>query len=633
MHKLGLHLRRGVLVYALGCVCVLWLLAAVTAPVFAQDDVSFTAEVDRTTISTDDFLTLTLTVTGTFEQLGEPQLPFLSGLSVVGSSRSSQFSMVNGVVSARTVFTYRLQPSGPGTFTIDPVTILVNGSSYQTEPITIEVTQGAAPTPTRPAPPPGDSSGDTALAPGGLSGQDFYVEAAVDNATPVVGQQIIYYFRFYQAVNLFNQPRVEWPSFSGFWTKDLSPNNVYEQIAAGRQYRVTEVRWALFPIAASGTGAASTDQVAIEPTTLTIPGDFLSRDLVLQTEPVAVDVQPLPDAMPPDFAGAVGQFQIEAWVEPAETRVNEPVTLFVRVSGTGNLTTLPDPTAGAETVLPDWRVYDPQTTTNVGQDGDTIRGDKLYERLLVPKVEGELSIPSFALTYFDPQADEYRQVETEPLVVPIAPGENLAPGIAPNGENKQDITVLGSDIRHIKAAPPSLAMHRTPLLAQPIYWLGWVVPLLAVVGAWTWDRRQRRLSSDVAYARAQRARRLARKRLAQARKQAQEDQDATYAAVASALNDYLGDKFNLPSAGLTRDTIRDTLTAQAIPDDLVERTLACLDWADSGRFAPIPASPLPVEQGSAGGPPTGAAAIGDAGELVAAAETILTELEQAIRGT
>ena len=628
MHKLDLRL------YLSACVCVLWLLMAVTAPVFAQDDVSFTAEVDRTTISTDDFLTLTLIVAGTFEQLGEPQLPFLSGLAVVGSSRSSQFSMVNGVVSARTVFTYRLQPSGPGTFTIDPVTILVNGSTYQTEPITIEVTQGAAPTPTRPAPPPDDGSGDTALAPGGLSGQDFYVEAAVDNATPVVGQQIIYYFRFYQAINLFNQPRVEWPSFSGFWTKDLSPNNVYDQIAAGRGYRVTEVRWALFPIAASGTGAVATDQVVIGPTTLTIPGDFFNRDLVLQTEPVVVDVQPLPDAMPPDFAGAVGQFQIEAWVEPVEARVNEPVTLFVRVSGTGNLTTLPDPTAGAETIIPDWRVYDPQTTTNVGQDGDTIRGDKLYERLLVPKVEGELSIPSFALTYFDPQANEYRQVETEPLVVPVAPGENLPPGIAPNGENKQDITVLGSDIRHIKAAPPSLAMHRTPLLAQPIYWLGWVMPLLAVVGAWTWDRRQRRLSNDVAYARAQRARRLARKRLAQARKQAQEDQDATYAAVASALNDYLGDKFNLPSAGLTRDAIRDTLTAQAIPDDLVERTLACLDRADSGRFAPIPASRPINPQDVARQTPAGVTiAVGDAGELVAAAETILTELEQAIRGT
>ncbi len=600
-------------------ICVLFLLAP---SALAQGGVSVRAEADRTAISTDDLLTLTVSVAGDFQQLGEPQLPLMGGFNVVGSSRSSQFSMVNGVVTARAVFTYQLQPTGPGTFTIEPITILVNGTPYQTDPIAVQVTQpggqGAAPTPTVPEPAPGQ--GPAAAAPGGLVGQDLYVEADVDNPTPVVGQQIIYRFRFYQAVNLFNQPQLTWPTFSGFWTENLSPNNVYEQAAGGRRYRVTEVRRALFPTAAGA--------VTIEPARLTIPGDLFSGDILLQTEPVSVDVQPLPPGAPAGFAGAVGQFEIEAWVEPTEIRVNEPVTLFVRVSGKGNLSTLPDLTEGIEPLLPDWRVYDPQTTTDVGQDGDTIRGEKRIERLLVPKVEGALSIPSFLLTYFDPQAGAYRQIETEPLVVQVAPGENVAPGPALPGSDKQEITLLASDIRHIKAAPPALATGRTPLLGQPLYWLGWVVPPLAAVGAWTWERRRRRLSSDVAYARALRAQRLARQRLAQARKQARADhvphcrdtpvsgwravpgEDAAYATVARALTDYLGDKFNLPAAGLTRDAIASRLSPLA-SRPLVDRVLACLDWADSGRFAP-------------------AAAGRDVGELVTTAEALITELEHAI---
>jgi hypothetical protein len=579
-------------------ICVLFLLAS---SALAQGGVSVTAEVDRTTIATDDLLTLTVTVAGDYQQLGEPQLPLIGGFNVVGSSRSSQFSMVNGVVTARTVFTYGLQPTGPGTFTIEPITILVNSAPYQTDPITVQVTQGAAPTPMAPEPAPGQ--GPAAPAPGGLVGQDLYVEADVDDPTPVVGQQIIYCFRFYQAVNLFNQPQLAWPTFSGFWTENLSPNNVYEQAAGGRRYRVTEVRRALFPTAGG--------QVTIEPARLTIPGDLLSGDIVLQTEPVAVDVQPLPAGAPAGFAGVVGQLEIEAWVEPGEARVNEPVTLFVRVSGKGNLSTLPDPTEGIDLLLPDWRVYDPQTTTDVGQDGDAIRGEKRIERLLVPKVEGALSIPSFLLAYFDPQAGAYRQVETGPLLVQVAPGESTAPGPLLPGGDKQEITLLASDIRHIKAAPPALATGRTPLLGQLLYWLGWVVPPLAAVGAWTWERRRRRLSSDVAYARAQRARHLARQRLAQARKQARLDQDAAYAAVARALTDYLGDKFNLPAAGLTRDAIAFRLSPLA-SRPLVDRVLACLDWADSGRFAP-------------------AAAGRDAGELVATTETLITELEKALQ--
>jgi hypothetical protein len=436
-----------------------------------------------------------------------------------------------------------------------------------------------------------------------MAGQDVYIEADVDNPTPVVGQQIVYRFRFYQGVNLFDQPRLEQPTFSGFWAQDLTPNNVYDQVVANRRYRVTEVRWALFPTAAG--------QITIEPSQLTIPGGFFNRDTTLSTEPVDVNVRPLPEGAPEGFAGAVGQFEITAWAEPTETRVNEPVTLFVRVSGVGNLNALPDPTAGAEERLADWRVYDSQTTTNTGQDGDTIRGDKVFERLLVPKTEGDLSLPPFALTYFDPQAGAYRQIETQALVIHVAPGENLVPGPLPAENDKQDVVLLAGDIRHIKSAPPALATQRTPYLERPLYWLGWIAPLLAVVGVWTWERRRQRLSSDVAYARAQRARRLARKRLAQARKQAQEDEDAAYAAVARALGDYLGDKFNLPSAGLTRDAIRQALGQHAVPETLIERALAGLDWADSGRFAPI-------------------AAGRDVGELIDEAEDIVAELERSI---
>jgi hypothetical protein len=580
------------------------LLLIVAAPVLAQGNVTVTAEVDRTGVSTDDLLTLTLTVAGDFQQLGEPQLPLLTGFNLAGSSRSSQFSMVNGVVTARTVFTYRLQPTAPGSLTIEPITVQVNGSAFQTEPITVEVVQGTAPPPTsQSAAPAGEEP--SVPPPGALEGQDFYVATDVDNPSPFVGQQIIYRFRFYQAVNLFNQPLLNLPAFSGFWTEALAPNRVYEQTAAGRLYRVTEVRQALFPTAAG--------PVTLEPATLTIPGDFFSRDVVLESQPIEVNVQPLPAGAPEDFEGAVGQFEISAWVEPAETRVNEPITLFVRIQGAGNLNALPDPTAGAESLLSDWRVYDPQITTNVTQEGDEIKGEKLFERLLVPRRDGQLDLPSFGMVYFDPETGTYERAATEPLTVQVAPGEGDSSGPFPNAGGKQDVVVLGSDIRHIKAAPPALATRRPQLLGRPLYWLGWILPLLAVAGVWAWDRHRHRLSSDVARAaiRSQRARRLARKRLAQARQQARQDQDAAYAAVARALTDYLGDKFNLPAAGLTRDAICQTLAARNVPDDLIARTLSCLDWADSGRFAPV-------------------AAGRGADALIAAAEAILGELEQTI---
>jgi hypothetical protein len=578
---------------------VIALLLNLAAPAFAQDDITFTASVDRTSVTTDEFLTLELRLAGAFNRSSQPQLPPLDGFAVLGSSQSSQFSIVNGAMSSQVVFTYRLQPIKTGTLTIPAVSIQMGSQTYQTEPITVEVAQGAAPQagqPTVEAPP-------DATAPSQLAGQDLYVEADVSKVKPVVGQQIIYRFRLYQAINLLRQPSLDWPDFTGFLGYDLSPNNQYYHQTAGRRYLVTEVRRALFPTARG--------EVTIGPAALTIPGDLFNRAVQLQTDPVAVDVRPLPDGdeAPAAFAGAVGQYEIEAWVEPAESRVNEPVTLFVRVTGVGNVSTLPDPTEGMEDALTGWRVYDPQVTTNVGQDGDFIRGEKLFERPLVPRTEGELIIPSFGLVFFDPEVNEYCQMQSEPLVVQVAPGEAQAPGPVVVGTGKQDVIVLASDIRHIKPAPPALMTGRTSLLAQPLYWVGWGMPLLTVAGTWLWDRRRRYLAHDVAYARAQRARRLARRRLSEARKLVTADEDAAYAAVACALTAYLGDKWNLPAAGLTRQGIRQTLTASSVPDDLVDRLHLCLDWADSGRFAPV-------------------AAGRDAGDLIEQAEAVIAQLEE-----
>jgi hypothetical protein len=583
------------------------------------DDIQLTATVDRTSISTDQTLTLQVTLAGAFRNANKPQLPPLDGFAVVGSSQSSQFSLVNGQLSSKVIFTYRLQPTKTGQLTIPAITIQMRGQTYETDPIAVEVTQGQAPAPQQPS--RGQAPEDVQT-PQELAGQDLYVEASVDTAAPVIGQQIIYSFRVYQGVQFFNQPQLSWPEFTGFLSYDLSPNHQFYQKAAGREYLVTEVRRALFP--------TTEGEVSIEPSILTIPGDFFNETVKLATQNVTVDVRPLPEGAPEAFSGAVGAFEIEASCEPTQTRVNEPVTLVVRVWGKGNVNTIPDPTQGAAEAadgaaeaLAGWRVYDPQVTTDIQQEGDAIQGEKRFERLLVPKVEGTLTLPRFKFAYFDPASGEYRHIETEPLNVVVNPGEAQEPGPVVIGNNKQDVVVLGSDIRHIKPAPPALPLATSPSpktwrgklsLAHPLYWIGWSLPLLAVIGTWAWDRRRRYLQQDVAYARKQRAPKLAHKRLNEARKLANDEgtaADTTYAAVARALTHYVGDKFNLPSAGLTRDAIRRALIQHRVPEAAVARALTCLDWADSGRFAPV-------------------AAGRNAEDLVQEAEDVIVEIEKAV---
>jgi hypothetical protein len=277
------------------------------------------------------------------------------------------------------------------------------------------------------------------------------------------------------------------------------------------------------------------------------------------------------------------------------------------VTGSGNLTLVPDPTAAIEIEMPEWRVYEPQITTNVTQDGDTIGGEKVFERLLVPRNAGELIIPAFHLTYFDPKAGEYRSAGTAPLTVRVAPGDSGAHPV-PDSNFKQEIDVLGTDIRHIKVAPPSLITDRTLIIEQPVYWLVWTLPLLAMISVWVSKHRRQRRASDAAFARARDAGPLAHKRLAQARKLARDDEDVAFAAISRAITDYLGDVLDRSSAGLTHDSIQHALSSRRAPAELVERTLVCLDWADSGRFSPEAAGK-------------------DAHELIDYADSVIDELE------
>jgi hypothetical protein len=541
--------------------CLFILIAA--GPGVAQAGVNVSAEVDRHTLSIDEQLTLTVTVAGSFDQISDPQLPALSGFRVLGSSRSSQFSMVNGVVTSRILFIFRLQPTQAGTLILPPATIQVNGASYRTEPISIEVTSGTLPSATSP-------SAATGAAPS--SGPDLFVEAGVDNRTPFLGQQITYRFRFFQATTVFRQPELQWPDFSGFWAETLTPDDVYQQTIDGRDYRVTQVRQALFPTAVGELG--------IQATTLKIPGSVFDDNKVLVTDPITVNVQPLPEGAPA-FDGAVGQYRISATLEPQTVGTNEPVTLRVRLWGTGNISALSDPAEQLLQDLADWRVYQAQVNTNVNREGSAIQGEKLFERLLVPKLAGDLELPAISFVFFDPQAAAYQQIETEPFKIHVTSdgAASLSPTAGPFEGN--------GDIRHIKPAPRELATRRSSIFQQPVYWLGWALPFAVLAGVWSWQRRRERRGANPARDRSKNAYLVARRRLKQARMQAVQGQESSYATVSKAMTRFVGDKLNLPTSRLTRDTIREKLTDCGVAGTHIDRFLACLEWADSGRFAPV----------------------------------------------
>ena len=553
-------MKSGLVAIAIGLIA-LGLVASLPRAGQAQSP-PITATVDRTNLSTDETLTLTVVIHGSGE-IPPPSLPHLSEFDVDGRSRSSQISTRNQQTSTEVVYRYTLRPIRPGRATIGAFSVTVNGRTFATDPIEIEVSQGSA------RPMPRLDSSLRAPSPGFLSGQDYFVEAEVDNSNPYLGQQVVYFFRLYHAEPV--SPRTSYvpPGLAGFWSRQEMEPMRFEANVANRRYRVLELRTVLFPTVAGS--------ITIDPASVVIPAGLIRSSEELATEPVGLEVKPLPDGAPKDFDGAVGQFAIRAELDTIAGNVDEPVTLRVVLSGRGNIEALPEPRWPD---MPGWRAFDSSATSNADVTGSVLTGSRIYERALIPTTAGDFVVPPVIYVYFDPESSTYQNLATDPIPITIAPGARPAPDDrSPAGDGTGS---RAADIRHMKPVPETLGLANRPLTSQVWYWVAWVIPLALLIAAGVWRRRTQAYERDPV-----RARRLeAFKNAANLLAQAEQGELDPYDTAGRALAGYIGDKLNEPVTGMTREALADLLAMRGVDSRLIQRVSDCLIISDGGRFAP-----------------------------------------------
>ena len=557
--------RSRVRLRVVGVLCLLaGFLLAWPAGALAQDKVEFRAETDQTSVPVGGQLTLTLILSGG-RVAAEPKLPALAGFRVYSSSRSQSMSLINGQLSSSISYIYLLVAEAEGTQTIGPAEISVGGQVYRTQPLTVQVTAGRQPS----APAAPNTAGEP---PRGIQNEELFVDMIVDKAEAYVGEQITLSFRFFQRVNLLDQPRYTPPALNGFWSEQMSPQAQGRQTINGRSYVVTELKTALF---ATTAGPQTVGAAALE------IRDFFNGNRILTANPLSVMAKSLPAAgQPPDFAGAVGRYQVSAWLEPAEGRAHEPVTLFFKISGEGNIQNAPEP---AWNLPAGMRAYDAKSNSQSKYTSYVVQGDKTFEKLIVPEKEGEWVIPPQALAYFDPADGAYHRAESQPLTLRVAAGAAEPAALPAPGTP----AVAARDIRHIKPAPARVAGAVTPIYQRPIFWLLWFLPALAVLAGVIFRVQRRRLTQDPRYARLRRSHQMARRRLQRARAHiGAGEARAGCSAIAEALAQYVADKTNRPAAGLTEAAICDILAGQGAAEMLTRQFSACWQRCDLGRFAP-----------------------------------------------
>jgi len=522
-------------------------------------------------------------VTGVQNLSEEAVAPDLASFAqYLGSSTQTSMRSVNGRTSVSVTVQHRYQALRQGTFEVPSVEVVAAGRTLRTERLSITVTS---------TPSSGRGSGS---AEAGVSPQDLFVTAEATRTRVREGEPFVVEYRIWTRVDVGSYDFTRLPEPQGFWVEDVTPEGQprVEQLTRNGQSYTTAVirRIALIP---TGPGTRTVEPVGLQVQVRVrraspfpdIFGDpFFGGTSVLPTtvlsNPLTINVSALPPGRPEPFSGVVGRLTLRATLDRDSVGANDAVTLTVRASGEGNMRALPEPVLD----LPaDFEVFPPEVTESVQPFGPGLSGEKTFEYVLIPRAPGRREIPAITMGYFDGPNAAYRTARTEPLalVVTGVAGEGLG-DVARGG-----VATLREDIRFIHLAGSELETRGDSLFGSPAFWLIALLPVVAVVGSVGLRRRRDLLEGDVAYARGQRASRLARKRLAEASRLAGgSDARTFYAETARALRGLVADRLNLAEAGLQNEELEQRLRTVGVPEATVSEVRSCLEHCDRQRFAP-----------------------------------------------
>ncbi|MBU0984795.1 MAG: BatD family protein, partial [candidate division Zixibacteria bacterium] len=502
--------------------------------------------------------------------------------------------IINGKMEGSVTYRYLLLPQQAGSFPIDNISAVYQNHRYKGNSVTLTVlNQGSSTAPELESAAQSDDG----------STRDYFVEASVDNANPYVNQQVTLSLRFYTAVKHYGSPEVTAPQTTGFWTEYLGNKGPYYQKINNRNYKVLEVKYALFP---TQTGKLTIGRTAFKAVFATqerrrnIFGGLgaLGRgeEVTVRSQPITIEARPLPaEGRPDDFTGTVGRFSMNVTPSKMTVDVNQPVSVVVDISGQGNIKSVAEPNIPEN---PDFRVYRASSNEEATRDNDRLGGVKRFEEVFIPKRPGTLEIPALTFNYFDPAKGKYNTIRSRPIKLTVNKAEGYAvdPDVPFSGGG-MTIGAESRDIRFIKQEPGILRAPGELVIHSPLYLAVNGIPVLALVALVVARRRREKLLGDVGYARARAASKQAQKRLSKARTLAKTETAADFFGETNlAVLSFIADKLNISPHGLTSEKVAELVTDRSTDDLLVRDTVAFLNRCGFARYAPASMSQGDIDE-------------------------------------
>lgn len=549
-----------------------------------------------------------------------PRLRVPAGMSVHGPSVSSnqQVTIVGGHIERTQGITssWTLVASKPGTYQIGPASVEVAGKTLQGKGVTVVVVpqgQGSRAQrgsrrrgwPFDPLDDPFDLLGRPSRSLGGLlddllnhdsdseptlppfpeelrleraPDQVAFLRTVVQPRRVVVGEQVTLSIFAYGALGPFREANPGEPQRADFIAYPIVENSSGERMfrvpIEERTWFAVKVReLALFPIK-PGTLPAGGMKMSFDGRRYRTRPD---RPITREGEKVGVIVtEPPLQGRPTGYAlGDVGSYELSATVEPRKLTQGDAVSVFVELSGTGNV---PLEVRVPQQTDVEW--LKPTISSDVSAQSGIVKGTRKFNYVVRIEKSGDVDLGAVTLPFFDPRTRRFSTARAELGKVSVKPNLQRKSAAKHDREAGELGLVPRKKLGPAAGEPSYLDDQRSfwaLLFAAPAGMVA-VGGTLGLGEALLRRRRRRRGDGEAVSARA----------LDQAEAAVKAgDHAATAAALERALFAAIEAKTGLKARAVLRGDLGAALAHRGVGTELADAVVALLDALEASRFSGV----------------------------------------------
>ena len=511
--------------------------------------------------------------------------PDFSNFTVVGGpNQAVSNSWINGVRTYKKTYSYFLAPKKQGIFNIAQATISVDGETYKTLPLKVEVTSAVEQ--------PKDPND-----PNYVASENIHLVAEISKINPYLNEAITVVYKLYVSPNtgVDNWREIDIPRYNDFWSQniDIQGQKVQNGTFNGEDYRFLVLRkTVLYP---QKTGKLDIEPLSLD-ITVQVPTNrrdiFGSRLMTRVNKTVSagnktINVKALPDeGKPIDFTGAVGDFSFNIFTSKTKLDASESLQAKVEVNGKGNLKLFKLPKISLPSSL---EVYEPEHAENVKTTLDGMQGTISDSYTIVPQFKGKYPIPSISFSYFDLKTESYKRLSSQEIIIDVLEGPNSRSSTntaTTVNREKQQVVLSNDQFAFIKTKTNFISINSPYFFKTNVFWTLLFAPFLAIPLAILIRRKKASLDADLVGNKIRKADRLARKYLKNAKK-ALGKKEAFYVALEKALHNYLKAKLHIETSDLSKDKINRLLLEKQVDNEVIKEFFSILESCELARYTPI----------------------------------------------